>query len=126
MQYVQGKADLVGEDGVLTVDAKALGLTGPHDMKSRFGTMGYKSGNMFVLFSRDEGVPPAPPSLAISVVHPNTGTKELDSEERDDEFDTAKEVAEAVRKLKGGKRRRKTRKVKKSKKSKRKGTTRRR
>ncbi len=124
MQYVKGKADLVGEDGVLTVDAKTLGLTGPYDMKSRFDTMGYKSGSMFVLFSRDEGVPPAPPSLAISVVHPNTGTKELDSEERDDEFETAEDVAEAVRNLKGGKRRR--RKTRKSKKSKRKGTTRRR
>lgn len=121
MQYVEGKSDLVGEDGVLTVPASALGLTGPHDEKSRFGNMAYKSGDVFVLFSKEGGTPPA---LVISARHKNTGTKELDSEERNDEFDTAKDVAEAVRNLKGGKRRR--RKTRKSKKRSRKGTTRRR
>jgi hypothetical protein len=128
MQYVKGKSDLVDKDGVLTVPASALGLTGPHDMKTRFSKMGYKSGSMIVLFSKGAaGIAPAPPKdeLVISVVHPNTGTKELDFDERNDEFDTAKDVADAVKNLKvGAGRRRKTRrktgrKTKKSKKSRR-------
>jgi hypothetical protein len=131
MRYVEGKSNLVDKDGVLTVPASALnisGFMGPYG-KGRFTQNVYKLGDVFVLFSKHpETQPPAPPpkdELMISTQHVNARTKELDSDEREAEDDTADYVAHAVRNLKvGAGRRRKTRrktgrKTKKSKKSRR-------